>query len=69
MVNSVLSRILRSEGTASLGYPIIKQQQAANPEMITNLVRPMPQRDSAFLTALPKTTDGKIQRFILRGGA
>jgi hypothetical protein len=37
--------------------------------MITNLVRPMPQRDSAFLTALPKTTDGKIQRFILRGGA
>src|SRR5258705_9295467 len=36
MVNSVLSRILPSEGTASLGYPII-QQQATNAEMIINL--------------------------------
>src|SRR5258705_7537596 len=39
MVNSVLSRILRSEGTASLRYPIIKQQQATNAEMIINLKR------------------------------
>src|SRR5713101_2757289 len=41
MVNSVLSRILRSEGTASLRYPIIKQQQTTNVEMIINLARSM----------------------------
>src|SRR5260370_33425582 len=37
MVISVLSRIIRSEGPASLWYPIIKQQQATNAEMIINL--------------------------------
>src|SRR5258705_4131066 len=41
MVNSVLSRILRSEGTASLRYPIIKQQQATDAEVIINLARSM----------------------------
>ncbi len=37
-----LSRILRSEGTASLRRPIIKQQQAVNPELIINRQRPHP---------------------------
>ena len=37
MVDQVLSRILRSEGTASLRCPIIKQQQVTNAEMIINV--------------------------------
>src|SRR5260370_17045447 len=37
MVNSVLTRILPTEGTASLRYPISKQKQATKDEMIINL--------------------------------
>src|SRR6478672_13748313 len=37
MVNQVLGRILRSERTASLRCPIVKQQRAANAEVIVNL--------------------------------
>src|SRR5258706_7331012 len=37
MVSQVLGRILRGERTASLRCPIIKQQRAANAEVIVNL--------------------------------
>ena len=37
MVNQVLGRILRSERTASLRCPIVKQQRVANAEVIVNL--------------------------------
>jgi hypothetical protein len=57
MINAVLSRLLRSEGTASLGYPIIKQQQATNAGMIINLARSMAVGDSAFLEAAGSVAD------------